>query len=156
MEEKIHEVLSKKWEPLLENYKSIENGNYPGVYLLAFTSENIEGKIVNPSDIYYVGMSNAKKGLISRVQQFVNGIEKNGSHSGGMRFFKEISKGVPYSKCNHQQKFYIVSLPFPCDVKKNSRTPNDLRIMGDICRFEYYLLAHIKELTNSEPILNKK
>jgi hypothetical protein len=156
MEEEIQQILSKKWKPLLENCKNIEDGNYPGIYLLAFTDRNLEGEIVKPSDIFYVGMSNARKGLTSRVQQFINGIEKNGSHSAGMRFFKENSKGIAFSQCNHLEKFYIVSSTFKCDVNKLTRTPNDLRIMGDICRLEYYLLAHIKEVTNAEPNLNKK
>ena len=156
MEEKIQQILNKKWKPLLENSKNIEDGNYPGIYLLAFTDKNLDGETVKPNDIFYVGMSNARKGLTSRVQQFINGIEKNGSHSAGMRFYKENSKGIAYSKCNHLEKFYIVSLAFRCDVNKLTRTPNDLKIMGDVCRLEYYLLAHIKEITNEEPNLNKK
>jgi len=156
MEEKIQEILNKKWKPLLENYKDIEDGNYPGIYLLAFTDKNLDGEIVKPSDIYYVGMSNARKGLTSRVKQFLNGIEKNGSHSAGMRFFKENSNGIAFSECNHLGKFYIVSSTFKCNVHKLTRTPSDLRIMGDICRLEYQIIAHIKELTNAEPKLNKK
>lgn len=156
MEEEIQLILSKKWKPLLENFKNIEGGNYPGIYLLAFTDRNLEGEIVKPRDVFYVGMSNARKGLISRVQQFINGIEKNGSHSAGMRFYKENSKGIAFSKCNHLEKFYIVSSTYKCDVNKLTRTSKDLRIMGDICQLEYYLLAYIKELTNVEPILNKK
>lgn len=156
MEEEIQQILNKKWKPLLENAKKIEDGNYPGIYLLAFSDRNLEGEIVTPSDIFYVGMSNAKKGLTSRIQQFINGIEKNGSHSAGMRFYKENSNGIAFSECNHLEKFYIVSSTFKCDVNKLTRTPNDLRIMGDICRLEYYLLAHIKVVTNGEPNLNKK
>jgi hypothetical protein len=156
MVEEIQQILSKKWKPLLENSKNIEDGNYPGIYLLAFSDRNLEGEIVKPSDIFYVGMSNARKGLTSRVQQFINGIEKNGSHSAGMRFYKENSKGFAFSECNHLEKFYIVSSTYKCDVNKLTRTPNDLRIMGEICRLEYYLLAHIKKLTNAEPNLNKK
>jgi len=156
MEENIQKILNKKWKPLLENYKNIEDGNYPGIYLLAFTDKNLEGEIVKPSDIYYVGMSNARKGLTSRVKQFLNGIEKNGSHSAGMRFYKENSNGIAFSECNHLGKFYIVSSTFKCDVHKLTRTPNDLRIMGDISRLEYEIIAHIKEVTNEEPKLNKK
>lgn len=156
MKEKIQEILNKKWQPLLENYKKIEDGNYPGIYLLAYTNKNLEGQIVEPDDIFYVGMSNARKGLTSRVKQFLNGIEKNGSHSAGMRFYKENSQGIPFSECDHLEKFYIVSSAFKCNVNKQTRTPNDLRIMGEICRLEYHLLAHIKEVTNEEPKLNKK
>ena len=156
MKEAIQEILNKSWKPLLENYQNIENGNYPGIYLLAFTDKNLDNQKVEPGDIFYVGMSNARKGVKSRVKQFLNGIEKNGSHSAGMRFYKENSKGIAYSNCNHLEKFYIVSSTFKCDVDKRTRTPNDLKIMGDICKLEYYLLAYIKELTNAEPKLNKK
>lgn len=156
MKEKIQEILNKKWEPLLENYKNIEDGNYPEIYILAFTDKNLSGQRANPNDIFYVGMSNARKGIKSRVKQFLNGIEKNGSHSAGMRFYKENSKGIAFSNCNHLEKFFIVSSAFECDVNKGTRTPNDLRIMGEICRLEYHLLAHIKEVTNAEPALNKK
>lgn len=156
MDNEIQLLLNKKWKPLLENIKNIEDGNYPGIYLLAFTDKNLDGEIVKPSDIFYVGMSNARKGITSRVQQFINGIEKNTSHSAGMRFYKENSKEIAFSKCNHLENFYIVSLTFICDVNKLTRTPNDLRIMGDICRLEYYLLAYIKGITKEEPKLNKK
>ncbi len=156
MKEEIQLILNKKWKPLLRSNKNIENGNYPGIYLLAFTDKNIDRKIVKPRDIFYVGMSNARKGITSRVQQFINGIEKNSSHSAGMRFFKEDSKGLAFSKYNHLKKFYIVSLTFKCDVNKLTRTSNDLKIMGDICRLEYYLLVYIKEITKKEPQLNKK
>ena len=94
MEEEIQFILNKKWKPLLESFKNIEDGNYPGIYLLAFTDKNLEGEIVKPTDIFYVGMSNARKGITSRIQQFINGIEKNGSHSAGMRFYKENSKNA--------------------------------------------------------------
>lgn len=156
MEKEIQQILNKKWKPLLEHYKNIEDGYYPGIYLLAFTDKKLDNEIVKPSDIFYVGMSNARKGISSRIKQFINGIEKNGSHSAGMRFFKENSKGNAYSKCNHLENFYMVSLAFKCDVNKETRTPNDLKIMGVICQLEYYLLAHIKEITGSEPKLNKK
>lgn len=156
MEEEIQKILNLKWKPLLENLKNIEDGNFPGIYLLAFTEKNLEGKTVEPIDIFYVGMTNAKKGLTSRIQQFVNGIEKQTSHSAGMRFYKENSNGIAFSESNHIENFFIVSLAFQCDVNKLTRTPNDLRIMGNICKLEYYLLAHIKEVTREEPKLNKK
>lgn len=156
MEEQIQEILKQKWKPLIENLHNIDNGNYPGIYLLAFTEKDLDGKKVEANDVFYVSMSNARKGIKSRVKQFLNGIEKNGSHSAGMRFYKEHSKGIPFSNCNHREKFYIVSSTFECNVNKETRAPHDLRIMGDICRLEYYLLAHIREITKEEPQLNKK
>ncbi|MBZ9728447.1 hypothetical protein LB467_02005 [Salegentibacter sp. JZCK2] len=115
MTDKIQKILNKKWEPLFGNYKNIEDGNYPGNYLLAFTDKNLNGQTVEPRDIFYIGMSNARKGinnlgasprgmneelfynfeaslgelnpnegLKNRGKQFLNEIEKNGSHSAGM------------------------------------------------------------------------
>ena len=66
-----------------------------------------------------------------------------------MRFYKEISNGIAFSDCEHLEKFFIVSSAFKCDVNKLTRTPNDLRIMGDFCKLEYHLLAHIKQVTNA-------
>lgn len=156
MEKEIKKIMNKKWELLPKNLRNIKDGNYPGIYLLAFTYKNLKGKNVELKDIFYVGMTNARKGLTGRIQQFVNGIEKNTSHSAGMRFYEEYSNGIPFSESNQRKKFYLVSLGFECNVNKSNRKPNDLRIMGEICRLEYYIIALILEKTNKEPELNKK
>ena len=156
MEEEIQKILAKRWHLLFDNLEKIENGQYPGVYLIAWTNENLSGQKIKLEDIFYVGMSNARKGLSSRLKQFINGVEKNNGHSAGMRFFKEYSNNVSYSQLGLDKIFYIVAYTFQCDVNKNTRTPKDLRIMGEICRLEYFLLAHIKEKIGKEPELNKK
>ena len=156
MEEEIQKILAKRWHLLFDNLEKIENGQYPGVYLIAWTNENLSGQKIKLEDIFYVGMSNARKGLSSRLKQFINGVEKNNGHSAGMRFFKEYSNNVSYSQLGLDKIFYIVAYTFQCDVNKNSRTPKDLRIMGEICRLGYFLLAHIKEKIGKEPELNKK
>lgn len=156
MEEEIQNIFGKRWQHLAENYNKIENGKYPGVYLIAWTDENLTGKKIKLKDIFYVGMSNARKGLSSRLKQFIDGIEKNNAHSAAMRFFKEYSGNKPFSKIKVHKQFYMVSSAFQCDVNKETRTPKDLRIMGEICRMEYFLLAHIKEKIAKEPELNKK
>jgi hypothetical protein len=156
MEQEVEKILEKKWQPLFGNFKEIENGKYPGVYLIAWTEKNLTGQEIELEDIFYVGMSNARKGLLSRLKQFIDGVEKNNGHSAGMRFFKEYSNNVSLSKMQTGKRFYIVTSTFECDVNKKTRTANDLKVMGDICRLEYYLLAAIKERIGKEPELNKK
>jgi len=82
MEEEIQKILAKRWHLLFDNLENIENGNYPGVYLIAWTNENLSGQKIKLEDIFYVGMSNARKGLSSRLKQYINGVEKNN----GQRF----------------------------------------------------------------------
>jgi len=157
MKKLIQNLLNKSWVKLdNESLRNFQGKNLPGVYLLAWTNNKIENTQPNLKDIFYVGMSNAKGGVKGRLKQFTYGIEKNTSHSAGMRFFKEYCKNKPFSSTNHTKKFYFVSLCFNCNVIKEERTPNDLRTMGKISKLEYYLLAHVKENTQSEPELNKK
>lgn len=156
MKKEIQTLLGKKWESVHDNNIKIEDGHFPGVYFIAWTKNNLSGKSIKLADIFYVGMSNAQAGLSSRINQFKAGIEKGKGHSGGNRFYKEFCGGVPFSKTNHKNKFYIASLTFECNVFKETRTPKDLRIMGKICHIEYLLLAYIKENLGKEPILNKK
>lgn len=156
MEKEITKLLSFKWQKLDNEFASITNGESPGVYLLAYTNKKLLGKNIALKDIYYVGMSNSKKGVKNRLKQFINGIEKGYGHSAGNRFYSENGQNKPYSKTKDKKKFYYVSLSFLCNVSKDFRTPNDLKIMGNIAKLEYYILAHIKDKTSCEPLLNKK
>jgi hypothetical protein len=156
MEQEIQKLFKKRWQTLFDNFNKIEDGKYPGVYLIAWTEQNLSGQEIKLEDIFYVGMSNARKGLSSRLKQFIDGVEKNDGHSAGMRFFKQYSNNIPFSQMQLDKQFYIVTSTFECDVNKKTRTPKDLRIMGEICKLEYFLLAHIKEKIGKEPELNKK
>lgn len=160
MGSKIHklvdELLSKKWMELYNEKSSIENLEYPGVYLLAYSDRKLKDKNINLRDIFYVGMTNSAGGVKQRLNQFINGIEKNRQHSGGMRFLKEYMNGTPYSESKMTRKFFVASISFECEVRKEKRRETDLQIMGDIACLEYYVLAHIKKAVGSEPELNKK
>ena len=157
MEKLIQSILTKTWIKLgNESLRSFQDRNLPGVYLLAWTDNEIENTRPKISDIFYVGMSNAKGGVKGRLKQFINGIEKNTSHSAGMRFFKEYCHNKPFSSTNSIKNFYFIPQCLKCNVTKEERTPNDLQTMGEVARLEYYLLAHIKENNKNEPELNKK
>ncbi|MDB4754896.1 hypothetical protein OAF80_00410 [bacterium] len=153
----VDDILTLKWIPLnRETIKDLKNGKYPGVYVLAISSENnITDKVVEMKDVFYIGMSNAKNGVKSRLKQFLLGVEKGTSHSAGMRFKKEKDQK------EWNSNFYFAAKGYECNVVKTtngdkSRGANDLRIMGDVAKLEYELLAIYKEVMNKEPDLNKK
>lgn len=151
----INLLLKKNWVKLYD-YCNLENCKYPGVYLLAYTEKELEGKPIDLADIFYVGMSNSLGGIKQRLRQFISGIERGYGHSGGNRFFKDYSENSPFSKLDNKKRFYVVSISVSCNVNKKERTPEDLRKMGDVTKFEYEVLAYIKEKLEREPELNKK
>lgn len=51
---------------------------------------------------------------------------------------------------------FFVPLIFPCNVYKETRAAQDLRIVGEVAKLEYDSLAFIKEKTGRESELNKK
>lgn len=156
MEKLIQRLLSQKWADLQTSITSLQDGEWPGVYLLAYTDKDLEGKGIELADIFYVGMSNSRGGVRQRLKQFIRGIEKGASHSAGIRFLKEHANGIPFSRMKSRKTFFVVSISIPCVVDKARRTPEDLRKMGGVARLEYYVLAHIKEALKREPKLNKK
>src|SRR5260221_12624293 len=93
----INVLLSKSWVDLdnlaAEHFKRLDN--CPGVYVLAYTKRRLDGKIVDPKDIFYVGMSNSLGGVKQRVKQFIMGIEQGRRHSAGERFYSDYAKGRP-------------------------------------------------------------
>ena len=148
-------IFQQTWKSLGE-LNTIEN-NFPGNYLIAWTHDNLKGKMVHASDVFYVGMSNARKGLKSRLKQFLEGTNgKSGIHSGGYRFFVNYQSTSELKLENLNKSFYFVEYRFSCNVHKDSRTAANLLVMGKVCLFEFELLAYIKDVTGKEPILNKK
>ena len=156
MEKLIQRLLSQKWVELQTGITFLQDGNYPGVYLLAYTDKDLKGEDIDLTDIFYVGMSNSRGGVKQRLKQFINGIEKDVPHSAGKRFREEYTNGIPFSRMKPQKTFFVASISIPCVVEKAKRTPKDLRKMGEVARLEYYVLAHIKEALKREPELNKK
>ena len=153
---KIKKLFNNKWTNLLKNYKTLEKNIYPGVYILAYTNKYLEGKPINLRDIFYVGMSNSRDGVKQRLKQFINGLHREYGHSAGNRFFQNYNKGKSFAITNNNKTFFVASLSLPCNVYKDERTAEDLRKMGEVAKFEYEVLAHIKEKLGKEPELNKK
>ena len=153
---KVENLLKQRWTDLLKNYKVLEDNNCPGIYILAYTDKNLEGKQIKIKDIFYVGMTNSRGGLKQRLKQFIDGIHKGYGHSAGNRFFSDYSGGKSFGIARHKKTFFVALLSLPCRVYKNDRTPEDLRKMGEVAKFEYEVMAYIKEKLGKEPELNKK
>jgi hypothetical protein len=150
-------LLLQKWIKLSTDRPFIKEGRFPGVYLLAFTARDLEGRKLNLVDVFYVGMSNARRGVNGRLKKFADATEgKPAKHVAGRRFFKKWCKGIPYSQLPCDKQFFVTGIPVPCQVKKGERGSKDLRKMGNVAALEYYVLAAVKEKTGSEPRLNKK
>lgn len=127
---------------------------YPGIYLLAFRRAALEGRGIVESDVLYVGMSNSSGGVAQRLKQFRDGIEKNGFHSGAMRFYRDHSNGSPFSAVKSNKKFYFVALTLPCVSVKARAQPTDFQTMGHVAALEYYVVARVLERTGRTPPLN--
>ncbi len=152
------QLFMQGWVSLDADIKDLQDAGYPGVYVLAYSKKNLRGKRIEARDVFYVGMSHA--GVIKRLKQFKVGIErgKGSGHGPAERFYKhkDYAHGVPYSKLKNGKKFFAASVSVPCIVAKPQRCPKDLRKMGIVAAFELYVLAHIRELLETEPKLNIK
>ncbi len=135
-----------KWE----DRNKLEGLEYPGIYAIAFSDDNlINKKYFLCSEIIYFGMTNSKGGLRSRLQQFDNTIIGKTGHGGAHR--------VRYKYPNYQElveKLYVSVCSFPCEVTSN--TPKDLRIMGEVTKYEYKCFADYVEKYHRLPEFNDK
>ena len=135
-----------KWN----NRDKVENIKFPGIYIIAVTENNIESQNFDwLTEIKYVGMTNSVAGLKGRLKQFDNTIIGKTGHGGADRF--------KYEYQNYDElidKLYVSVIPFACDVKSNS--PEDLRVMGEVSKFEYDCFAKYVELYKKLPKFNDK
>ncbi|MDE0540489.1 MAG: hypothetical protein OXH94_17380 [Rhodospirillales bacterium] len=152
----LERLFAERWCPFHEFMDRREELDSPGVYVLAYSGRDLDGRTVQADEVFYVGMSRAVGGLRSRLKQFQSGIENGKSHSAAGRFFRDHSRSRGYTKLRSNKKLFAAALCIPCEVKKDRRTAKDLRLMGQVARLEYEVLAHIKELTGKEPELNKQ
>lgn len=123
---------------------------YPGVYVIAISKRDIAGFPFSwMQDVAYVGMTNAKDGIKSRLYQFDVTIKGGRGHGGAHRFrFK-------HPKYNSLvRNLYVAIRPFKCQV--TSEMPKDLRTMGDVAKFEYECFARYVEAHGQLPEFNDK
>jgi len=135
-----------KWE----NRNKAENIKFPGIYILAVSTKNLEGEKFDwLSEVEYVGMTNSVAGLKGRLKQFDNTIIGKTGHGGADRFRYEYQN---YPEL--VEKLYVSVIPFICDVKSNN--PKDLRVMGEVSKFEYDCFAQHVEVHKKLPKFNDK
>jgi hypothetical protein len=143
-----------KWVRYVNKRELVKSGwSCPGVYAIAYSNNNIDGKDFDYiKEIIYFGMSNSKRGLQGRLDQFYSTIEgKNHMHSGADRIRNILDK----EDRDWKKKIYISLMPcIYCDV--NSYSPMDLVFMGDIAKQEYVCFAKYVERYNEMPRFNNK
>lgn len=135
-----------KWEKRNE----LPGIKFPGIYVCAVSKENIENdKFAWISEIAYIGMTNSKLGLKGRLKQFDNTIVGKTGHGGADRF---RYKYQDYTKLINS--LYVSVSCFECKV--SSERPLDLRVMGDVAKFEYDCFACFKDKYGQLPEFNEK
>lgn len=122
----------------------------PGVYVIAFSKKDISGNSFKwTRDIIYIGMTNSKGGLKSRLQQFENTIKGREGHGGARR--------VRYKYPNHKAlipQLYVSIWLTECNVESNK--PADLLAMGDVAKREYECFACFVKRYGQLPEFNDK
>lgn len=123
---------------------------FPGVYAIAISKGDLSGTAFSwKSCIAYVGMTNSKGGLKSRLYQFDVTIKGGRGHGGAHRF---RFKHPQYDSL--VRDLYVAVKPFKCDV--TSEKPKDLRIMGKVAKCEYDCFALYVEAHGRLPEFNDK
>jgi hypothetical protein len=137
------------WAPWKERTK-LAGLHLPGVYALAISPVNIAGIPFSwREEIVYVGMSNSKGGLLSRLRQFDNTIRGKDEHGGAHRVRFKHPDYSRLAAC-----IYVSVCAVPCDVV--SFKPHDLRAMGRVVAFEYECWAIFAERFGRLPEFNDK
>ncbi|MCQ6963483.1 hypothetical protein [Methanolobus chelungpuianus] len=138
-----------KWEKWVsrDNLADIE---YPGIYCIALYKSDLSGQDFTwIREIIYVGMTNSRAGLKGRLKQFNSTINGKTRHGGADRFMYKYQ-----DLQDLQNRLFVSVSPFNCDVKSNK--PRDLRIMGEVAKFEYECFATYVEKFNCLPEFNDK
>ncbi len=135
-----------KWS----NRNNLSDLKSPGVYAISYSKTNLENNNFDwIKDIIYIGMTNSRGGLQSRLQQFDNTISGKQGHGGAQRV---IFKHTNYNKLI--TNLYVSVFPFSCDVTSNKA--EDLLIMGKVAEFEYICFAEYVKRFNHLPEFNDK
>lgn len=128
----------------------LDSIHFPGVYAIAMCDEDISGLSFEwRKEIIYVGMTNSKGGLRSRLHQFETTIKGGNNHGGAHRVrykYPDHGKLIP--------RLYVSVCPKKCNVFSNK--PPDLRIMGEVAQLEYICFALFVERFGRLPEFNDK
>jgi hypothetical protein len=156
--EVIRDLLSQNWTKLFPEESAdafLGTADHPGVYAIAYSNENLDGRRVREEDVFYIGMS-SHASVRERLDRFRRVLEKGKGHAGAKRFREEWAGGTSYSRLEPRKEFFVAWALVPCETQKKCRTPEDLRKMGAVAAAEMYALAHVLEITGREPDLNEQ
>jgi hypothetical protein len=133
------------------NRTNLPSQRFPGVYIIAIYDGELEKKPFSwLREIVYVGMTNSASGLAGRLRQFdltISDVRK--AHGGADR--------VRFANPDYAallMRLFVAVRPFQCRVVNPS--PTDLRVMGDVAKFEFECLAHYSEIYGRLPQFNDK
>jgi hypothetical protein len=123
---------------------------FPGVYVIVLSDKDIASTPFTwCKEIIYIGMTNSKGGLKSRLQQFENTINGKEGHGGAVRVrFKHRDYNALVSK------LFVSVSHTECDVTSNK--PSDLRLMGNVAQQEFECFASFAEMFGRLPEFNDK
>ena len=128
----------------------LDESRQPGVYVIAVTGTSIGGqKFSWRRDIVYVGMTNSLSGLRGRLRQFDQTMSGSLRHGGADRVRVKHRNYARFAK-----QAYVALAPFSCTP--GSSLPRDLRVMGEVARFEYLCLAAYADKFNQLPEFNDR
>lgn len=128
----------------------IPGKKFPGIYAIVISKKNISGlKFTWRKDISYIGMTNSKGGLKSRLNQFDAVLKERSGHGGAERFRYDYEDGKKLASL-----LYVSVISFECDVL--SRKPANLLIMGNVAKAEYEAWAAYSRRYHILPKYNEK
>jgi hypothetical protein len=139
-----------KWAKWIDR-NNLSEVEYPGVYCIAKSESNLAKQDFDwIKEIEYVGMTNRQK-LKDRLKQFDYTLLGKNLHGGASRCLHAYqNKGMSYQDL--LPLLFVSVNPFECEIK--SYEPKDLRIKGDIAKFEYDCIAKYTEKFNKLPEFN--
>lgn len=123
----------------------------PGVYCIAISEFDLsEQDFDYVKEIEYIGMTNRQK-LKDRLKQFDHTLLGKNLHGGASRCLYAYQKqGLSYQDL--LPRLFVSVNPFECRIK--SYEPEDLRIKGDIAKFEFDCIAKYVEKFSWLPKFN--
>ncbi|TVO58720.1 hypothetical protein [Denitromonas halophila] len=123
---------------------------YPGIYVCAIGLGIEHGEPFSwRNEVVYIGMTNSKAGLKGRLQQFDRTWVGAPKHGGADR--------VRYKHQDYDallKQLFVAVASFECSVTSNE--PGDLRVMGEVAKFEYECMARFVEEHGELPEFNNK
>ena len=141
-----------KWVKWVDR-TSLSEAECPGVYCIAKSEFDLSGQDFDCiKEIEYIGMTNSQK-LKTRLYQFNSNLLGKDTHGGADRCLYACQKqGLSYQELLPQ--LFVSVYPFECKIKSNN--PEDLRVKGDIAKFEFYCIADYFEIFDELPKFNDK